>query len=571
MPAPDPTATAAPRRPLSYPSDEASSRRRILRYAVPRWMIEQATERRLDGDWRGACAVANVDVAFDLAGIAREHGDAVAAAVEDDLLRLAPDLLRWHLPRVLTGRTTIRNGQTLILAGYPGAAETTQYLHVTTPTMVEGPQRLLLRFGRIDQVVSPRDHRRVVHDWTTLRHLWDVRHTGALLERHGGGDRPPFCDADGTRRAAGDLPTADPGPADPPTRAEWVTLLHERGGVEAAFAAVGVALDPTPPKPRWGRPIDPLPSLERLPLALTRLEPEIRLLVRAGLGPRFQIPLFYGNSLLLEGGGRAGELRTRIIDPEELSGIPVLAEACWRRLPDLDALRHGDVAPDRLHPLIRDALFPLRADPAEPVGPPDPRLPSPVRVRCRGEWHEVSFQDGALRVPHSADEQRRESAMRAFGGAVAGCFAVTHAVFRGEGRLPKALREQRRELYSRVQHGDTPGVLRLLDAGIDPRFRDGRRRTLLHALIHLDHEVLLPRLLAAGVDLEAVDHNRRTALHVAVGDNGSAALVRALLEAGANPGVDDDMGLSLSQLIRLHKRTDLDFLLALLDRDRPAG
>jgi ankyrin repeat protein len=174
-------------------------------------------------------------------------------------------------------------------------------------------------------------------------------------------------------------------------------------------------------------------------------------------------------------------------------------------------------------------------------------------------------------MPHTADEQRRERAMRAFGGAVAGCFAVAQAVQSGEGRLPKALWEQRRELYARVQHGDTPGVLRLLDAGIDPRMRDGRRRTLLHALIHLDHEVLLPRLLAAGVDPEAVDHNRRTALHVAVCDNGSAALVRALLAAGANPDVTDDQGLSLPRLIRLRKHTDLDFLLALLDGDRPAA
>ncbi|GAA2859530.1 hypothetical protein GCM10020220_055830 [Nonomuraea rubra] len=178
----------------------------------------------------------------------------------------------------------------------------------------------------------------------------------------------------------------------------------------------------------------------------------------------------------------------------------------------------------------------------------------------------MCFQDGVLQVPHSADEQRREQAMRAFGGAVAGCFAVAQAVSSGTGRLPKDLREQRRELYTRAQHGDTPGVLRLLDAGMDPRFRDGRRRTLLHALIHLDHEVLLPRLLAAGVEIEAVDHNQRTALHVAVGDNGSAALVRALLAAGANPHVTDDVGHSLAQLIRFHQRTDLDFLLALLDR-----
>ncbi|MEV0350591.1 ankyrin repeat domain-containing protein [Nonomuraea sp. NPDC050680] len=561
-PVPAPTAEAAPRHTPSYPPDEASSRRRILRYAVPRWMIERATERRLDGDWRGACAAANVHVAFDLGDIAREHGGAVATAVEDDLRHFAPDLLRWHLPRVLEGRTTIRTGQTVTLGGYPGAAAT-QYLYVTTPTMVDGPQRLLLCFGRIDHVFSSGGHRRVLN-WTTLRHLWDVRHTGALLERHGGGDRPPFFNADGTRRAAGELPTADPGPADPPARAEWATLLHERGEVEAAFAAAGIALDPSPLKHRWG-PIDPLPVLEALPLALTRLEPEIRLLIREGSGRRFQIPHSYRSSLLLERSRWVDKLRIRIIDSKEISDTPVLPEACWQRLPDLDALRHDDADPDRLHPLVRDALFPLRADPADPVGPPDPRLPSPVRVRCRGEWHEVSFQDGALRVPHSADEQRREQAMRAFGGAVAGCFAVAQTVTSGAGRLPKALREQRRELYSRAQHGDTPGVLRLLDAGVDPRFRDGRRRTLLHALIHLDHEVLLPRLLAAGVDLEAVDHNQRTALHVAVGDNGSAALVRALLAAGANPDVADDMGQSLSRLIRFFKRTDLDFL---LDRDR---
>ncbi|MEV5497370.1 ankyrin repeat domain-containing protein [Nonomuraea fuscirosea] len=559
----------APHRTPSFPPDEASSRRRILRYAVPRWMIERATGRRLAGDWRGACAAANVDVAFDLTGIAQEHGGAVAAAVEDDLLHFAPDLLRWHLPRVPAGRTTIRNRQTVTLAGYPDADG--RSLHVTTPTMVDGPQRLVLRFGRIDQAAGSGDRRHFRHDWTTLRHLWDVRCTGELLERQGGGDRPPFFTADGTCRATGELPTAGPGPADPPAHAEWVTLLHERGEVEAAFAAAGVVLDPSPLERRWGAPIDPLPVLERLPLALTRLQPEIRLLTREGFGHRFQIPHAYGSSLLLESGKRAGDLRIRLVGPEEISGTPVLPEACWRRLPDLDVLRHGEADPDRLHPLVRDALFPLRADLAGPIGPPDPRLPSPVRVRCRGEWHEVCFQDGSLRMPHSAEEQRREQAMRAFGGAVAGCFAVARAVSSGEGRLPKALREQRRELYSRAQHGDTPGVLRLLDAGMDPRLRDGRRRTLLHALIHLDHEALLPRLLAAGVDLEAVDHNRRTALHVAVGDNGSVALVRALLAAGADPGVADDTGQSLSQLIRFNKRTDLDFLLALLDRDRPAG
>ncbi|MEU6753470.1 hypothetical protein ABZ914_45215, partial [Spirillospora sp. NPDC046719] len=59
--------------PRALRPDEASRLRRIRRYAVPRWMIERAAERRLAGDWRGACAAANVDVDFDLADVAREH------------------------------------------------------------------------------------------------------------------------------------------------------------------------------------------------------------------------------------------------------------------------------------------------------------------------------------------------------------------------------------------------------------------------------------------------------------------------------------------------------------------
>src|SRR5690348_3371444 len=104
------------RRSKSYPPETAGAWRRIRRYAVPRWMIEQATERRLAGDWRGACAAANVDIAFDLADVANEHGAAVAAAIEDDLLHFAPDLLRWHAPRNSGEWTTIRAGHRVVLS-----------------------------------------------------------------------------------------------------------------------------------------------------------------------------------------------------------------------------------------------------------------------------------------------------------------------------------------------------------------------------------------------------------------------------------------------------------------------
>ena len=54
----------------------------------------------LVGDWAGACAAARVDVDLDLRAVARAHGSEFAAQVRADLRHLAPDLLRWHLPRI---------------------------------------------------------------------------------------------------------------------------------------------------------------------------------------------------------------------------------------------------------------------------------------------------------------------------------------------------------------------------------------------------------------------------------------------------------------------------------------
>ncbi|MEU8356232.1 hypothetical protein AB0C27_09475 [Nonomuraea sp. NPDC048882] len=588
----------------SYPPHEASRLRRIRRYAVPSWMIEEATERRLAGDWRGACAAANVDVAFDLAGIANEHGEAVAIALEDDLCNFAPDLLRWHLPRLDRGRTTIVPDQVMIL-GRPGDAPNAPYLHLLTPRwMAHGPQRLRLHVGPVRRQNACLETdwaysafwRDVVQDWSSSRHLWDARQAGDLRERCGGGkDRAPFLHGDGTPRGAEELPKSDPGHADPASRTEWVTLSHERGEVEAAFAAAGIELDAEPleVEPYFSvQLVDPLDVLARMPLALTRMEAEIRRLAASAGTRRFWLPYRQYAALLFETSD-AG-LRVRIV-PFELGTEPadaVLPEACWRRLPDLDLLRDGH-PPELLHPLVREALFPGRAAvPAEPSGR---ELPRPVRIRCRDEWHEVSFHDGALRIPHSAEEQQREDAMRAFGGAVAGCFAARHTWTSGTGRLPKALRDQRGDLFARVQHGDLPGVLRLLDAGVDPRVRDGRGRTLLHLLHlldpgpdprvpgrgrreqahllrHLDHDGLLGRLLAAGLDIDARDGDRRTPLFSAICGDGSVALVQALLTAGARIDLTGEIHgqpVSLHRLIAWLDRDDLDFITDRIEREHP--
>ncbi|WP_067457302.1 ankyrin repeat domain-containing protein [Actinomadura macra] len=426
--------------------EELAAYRRIRRYAVPRSMIEKATARRLAGDWHGACAAANVDVAFDLDGVAGEYGAEAAAELADDLRHFAPDLLRWHLPRVSGGgRTGLVARLSLALGRYGGdrAPAPAPVLHVDTPALLCGPQRLTL---------AVRPWSPGARDWTSAPHLFDARRAGDLL-RHSA-------------------------------------------------------------------------------LAVTT------------------------------GGGRRRPLARLAHEDAASAENPELEEHQGRRLPDLDLLRAGMITPAELHPLVSAALFPARPVPDRPDGPPGVERPAAVRVRCRGEWHEVRSGHGGLEMPHSAAEQRREQALAGFGGKIPGCFAV-HRVWRsGDGRLPRGLREQREDLFLRAQHGDTDGVLRLLDAGMDPFVRDGRRRTLMHTLSALDHEVLLPRLLEAGLGLEDLDHNTRTPLYAAVCEIGPVALIRALVEAGARTDTTDRYGRSLTEMIKSNGRDDLEWLRA---------
>ncbi|NUS53983.1 MAG: hypothetical protein HOV66_03850, partial [Streptomycetaceae bacterium] len=90
---------------------------RVREFAVPPSMIETATARRLAGDWAGACAAARIDVDLDPRSVAHAHGRELAARVRDDLRHLAPDLLRWHMPRIAPDGL-LRPGLTVGLAPY---------------------------------------------------------------------------------------------------------------------------------------------------------------------------------------------------------------------------------------------------------------------------------------------------------------------------------------------------------------------------------------------------------------------------------------------------------------------
>jgi hypothetical protein len=213
--------------------------------AVPAWMIEQATGRRLAGDWRGACAAANVDADVDPAAIRRVHGAEVAVQVENDLRHLVPDLLRWHLPR-RPADGLLRSGIWLPLALYPDA----HALVAHPPAWIGRPQRIALRFERLDTAAEAgkRDDT-LLH----LRDRWDSRRTGELLARCGGATRLPFFTVHGER-----LPDDATAAVDPEGLVERAVRLDEGGRHADAWTAAGFDLEVLLFDPGWSRDlIDP--------------------------------------------------------------------------------------------------------------------------------------------------------------------------------------------------------------------------------------------------------------------------------------------------------------------------
>ncbi|MER7361711.1 hypothetical protein [Nonomuraea wenchangensis] len=139
-----------------------------------------------------------MDVDLDLRSVARAHGHEVAARLRGDLRHLAPELLRWHLPRVAPDGL-LRPGLTVALARYaPGLR-----LVARTPPVRAAGQRFGLELWDAARPAArghphPRPHRCFRLD--LHRHLWDVRRVDELRVRSGGGrpvpGLPSGCAAD---------------------------------------------------------------------------------------------------------------------------------------------------------------------------------------------------------------------------------------------------------------------------------------------------------------------------------------------------------------------------------------
>jgi len=325
---------------------------------VPVEMVEAATARRLAGDVAGAFAAARVDLDVDVAEIVRLHGREMADQVIDDLFHVAPDLLRWNVPRELASGALIGFG---LLRRYPGAGGAN--LIVDTVRKQPGRLRLWMQTRR-----GPTDlPDRVQGLYHLPRAYWDVRYTGELRDLCGGGpDRIPFHDSDGRLSAV--LPDG-PRPDDPVALTEWLTLLWDEGRTGEALAACGIALAEGQAD-RW--PKRPWVAVERLVADARRVLDEG--VFRSGASRR---PLHPARTIWVEcrdegQGGTDIELTfgpddkvTAQLRRAEIGDSRLLTAPEYRHPIDLDLLRFGLVGPDELHPAVTQALFPTRSAAAD--------------------------------------------------------------------------------------------------------------------------------------------------------------------------------------------------------------
>ncbi|WP_419993130.1 hypothetical protein [Streptomyces boninensis] len=436
---------------------------RVRQYAVPPAMIETATARRLLGDWGGACAAAGFDVDLQLRSAGRLYGRDVAARIRADLRRLAPDLLRWHLPRIAPDGL-LRPGLTVTLARYGaeggGGAAVVHLVARTPPAWADGGQRICLGLwdpGRPDAAPyahpHPRPERRFRLD--LHRHLWDAERAAELGSRAGTGsaaaqlrDRLPDITPPGTGSAV------------------------EHWAVEAGIVppGPGLAVD------RWAAEAGILLGAEGRDeggAVLVRLAARRRLELHVSPGPTgWRITSLVAASRA--GGARVDAARA---DPIRTAGSraaahPVLPEAAVRVPPDVELLRAGLIEADRLHPLVAAALVPGRQP-----GPPRASTDGGPRVLdCRGARHRIGLVDGVLSpLDHEPAELRREELLAALGGTPLPCLRIIDEAH----RRPECMTGVR----ERLVHGDAAGALAVVEGLLGPeaRLRPGALQDELRA------------------------------------------------------------------------------------------
>ncbi|MEV7029030.1 hypothetical protein AB0N99_02255 [Streptomyces sp. NPDC093272] len=414
--------TTHPPDETTHPLDEDTRLllwRRVREFAVPPAMIETATLRRAAGDWAGACAAAGLDVDIDLRALARTRGRHLMHEVRADLRRLAPDLLRWHLPRIAPDGL-LRPGLTMPLARYGTGADSAWLVARTPPAWADAGQRIGLALwdGGLREPAArghphPRPSRRFRFD--LHRHLWDADRADELRTRSRGAPAD-HADAPGARRGTGPAPG-------------WCATHRWADEARIVLDAEG---------PDGGTVAVHLRGRQRLALHLAA----------------------------------DGTATTRAV--RDIGALPLLPDAATWTLPDLELLDAGLIGAGQLHPMVADALVPGH-EPAAGIPHPEP-AGRPRLVECRGARHRIGLVDGVLSaLDHAPDELRREEMLVALGGPPLPCLRIIDEAHRS----PECLTGVR----ERLDHGDVAGALAVVEALLGPQavLRDGPLKDELEA------------------------------------------------------------------------------------------
>ncbi|HWS39324.1 MAG TPA: hypothetical protein VN408_42100 [Actinoplanes sp.] len=190
---------------------------------------------------------------------------------------------------------------------------------------------------------------------------------------------------------------------------------------------------------------------------------------------------------------------------------------------DRALVRLGHLTPAALHPLVRAALFPDAPDEPQVIDPAGRLTDEIARVRCRDAWHRIKLSRGRFEpLDHAGDLVESD-----------GCRLAERAWDGGGGRVPRQIREYRRDLFRRIDEGGAWVLGQMLDAGLEPLLRDSEGRTLIHRLYQSGDPSMLHRLLTAGIRLDDRDRNGSTALAVALRQDWPYRYTVALIDAGA--------------------------------------
>lgn len=394
------------------------------RFGTSPRMIAAATARRTAGDWRGACAAADVEVCLDLGAVLARQGPGTLAALLGDLRALAPDLLRWHLPRASHGSGRLLGGLVVPLARYPasrasgGRRRDTGALTLVAATpdyALAAGERIVLTTLEPRRAESGPRGRLQRHSLVEQRMFWDSGQAGGLAD---------LC---ATRRGA-----------------QQITGLQDAGHVAEAWKAAGFTLvEHSSPGPNRRRRLAGIPV--NLPGLASR--------VRAALPGEGTAAIHFGGGAIvltgLDGADRSQALSAALVPSQAARALPTVPEAVWIRPVDIDLLRFGLLPPDELHPLVAAALAPKTVPCAEPAAPhPSSRPPGDVRlyravpgmtsfaaapdaaveirVQCGTDEHRIVHRDRRWHMLDHPSVEARESLITLLGGRMNPCCAAAH-------------------------------------------------------------------------------------------------------------------------------------------------